>query len=97
LLFSFVRETVEAIKDDHLWVSVFKLPSFSVFTRTDRLTCCFVILFMYLLMNILYYDQNSGIVWYTPDGFRETVYKHIFYVHENSKKNVFYKRIIYKL
>jgi len=62
---------------------VIKLPSFNVFTRTDRLTCCFVFLFMFLLMDILYYDDNSGFNWYTPDGFRETVNIHKYYIHVN--------------
>jgi hypothetical protein len=47
--------------DNHLWFSVFAyhLPSASRFTRTQRCTCCFVLLFISLLMNIIYYDIDK--------------------------------------
>lgn len=40
-------------------MSVFTKPANSSFTRTDRLTCCFVLLYMTMLMNIMYYGMAS--------------------------------------
>jgi chromate transport protein ChrA len=42
-----------------LWFSVFERPVQSSFTRLDRLTCCFVLLSISMLMNILYYGVNT--------------------------------------
>ena len=47
----------EQLKDTHLWLSIFTRPIQSSFTRLDRLTCCFVLLYITMLLNILYYDQ----------------------------------------
>jgi hypothetical protein len=49
--------------DNHLWFSVFAyhLPSANRFTRIQRCTCCFVLLFISLLMNILYYQNKENI------------------------------------
>ena len=41
--------------DFHLWLSVFTRPAQSSFTRLDRVTCCFVLLYMSLLVVNLYY------------------------------------------
>jgi polycystin 1L2 len=48
------------ITDGHLWISVFARPAMSSFTRIDRLTCCFVFLFINMLMNIMYYDTDKN-------------------------------------
>jgi len=53
------KETKNKFKDDHLWFSVFARPVQSSFTRLDRLTCCFVLLCISMLMNILYYQIQS--------------------------------------
>lgn len=47
--------------DNHLWFSIFAyhLPSANRFTRIQRCTCCFVLLFMSLLMSILYYNTQE--------------------------------------
>ena len=47
------------LTDGHLWLSVFARPAMSTFTRIDRLTCCFVILTINMLMNIMYYGTNK--------------------------------------
>ena len=48
------------MNDDHLWYSIFARPTASSFTRTDRLTCCFVFIFISMLMNIMYYGMGSN-------------------------------------
>lgn len=44
--------------DNHLWFSIFAyhVPSATRFTRVQRCTCCFVLLFTSLLMNVFYFD-----------------------------------------
>lgn len=58
------KQTKDKLSDGHLWFSVFARPTLSSFTRTDRLTCCFVLLYMTMLINIMYYEldktTNSG-------------------------------------
>jgi polycystin 1L2 len=46
------------IFDEHLWFSVFSRFPASSFTRVQRCTCCFVLLFTGMLLDILYYDQT---------------------------------------
>ncbi len=55
------------ITDGHLWISVLARPAMSTFTRMDRLTCCFVFLFINMLMNIMYYDTDKSS---NPNGLR---------------------------
>ena len=43
------------MSDGHLWFSIFARPAQSSFTRLERVTCCFVLLFISMLMNIAYY------------------------------------------
>lgn len=49
--------------DNHLWFSIFAyhLPSANRFTRVQRCTCCFVLFFMSLLMNLYYYGIKEDI------------------------------------
>jgi polycystin 1L2 len=54
------NQTQKKISDGHLWFSLFLRPSQSSFNRLDRLTCCFVLLFMSMLVNITYYGMNIG-------------------------------------
>ena len=48
------------LRDNHLWLSIFARPVQSSFTRLDRLTCCFVLLALSMLINILYYGVQSN-------------------------------------
>lgn len=43
-----------------MWFSIFSRPPSTRFTRVQRCTCCFVLLFMTMLLNILYYDQAAA-------------------------------------
>lgn len=61
------QKSQQKLADSHLWYSVFARPVQSSFTRFDRLTCCFVLLCISMLINILYYgiDKSSN-----PDGLK---------------------------
>lgn len=54
------RETKDKLSDGHLWFSIIARPALSTFTRLDRLTCGFVILYMTMLTNILYYEVDTS-------------------------------------
>ncbi|UJR25593.1 hypothetical protein I4U23_006937 [Adineta vaga] len=55
------KNAYRSMADNHLWFSIFAyhLPSANRFTRVQRCTCCFVLFFISLLMNILYYDVKE--------------------------------------
>jgi polycystin 1L2 len=46
------------LKEKHELISIFSKPLYSPFSRSDRLTCFFTLLFMALLMEIMYYDAE---------------------------------------
>ncbi|CAF1178747.1 unnamed protein product [Adineta steineri] len=50
------KKTFHSMSDGHLWFSIFLRPPSIRFTRCQRCTCCFVLLLMAMLMNIMYYD-----------------------------------------
>ena len=54
------KQTKQKLSDGHMWLSVFIRPTQSSFTRLDRLTCCFVILCISMLANILYYGVDKS-------------------------------------
>ena len=54
------KETKEKMRDNHLWFSLVARPTQSSFSRTDRLTCCLVLLYMTMLMNIMYYEMDKS-------------------------------------
>jgi hypothetical protein len=49
------------MSEGHLWFSIFSRPPSNKFTRVQRCTCCFVLLFLTMLFNILYYNQSQSI------------------------------------
>ncbi|CAF0988120.1 unnamed protein product, partial [Brachionus calyciflorus] len=53
------RQTKDRLSDGHLWFSIIARPTLSTFTRLDRLTCGFVLLFISMLGNILYYEADK--------------------------------------
>ncbi|CAM4771183.1 unnamed protein product [Rotaria magnacalcarata] len=53
------KKTYDSMSDGHLWFSVFSRPPSVKFTRTQRCTCCFVLLLMSMLMNVMYYDLSA--------------------------------------
>lgn len=54
------KETKKKFQDEHLWLSILSRPIQSSFTRMDRVTCCFVLLYVTMLMNILYYGVDTS-------------------------------------
>ena len=53
------KEAKHNLNDAHLWYSVLKKPVHSSFSRLDRVTCCFVLLYLSMLLNILYFVTAS--------------------------------------
>lgn len=53
------KQTKYSLSDSHLWFSILARPTQSSFKRLDRLTCCFVLLYITMLANILYYDIDK--------------------------------------
>ncbi len=47
------------LSDGHLWFSIISRPPATKFTRVQRCTCCFVLLFTVMLLDILYYNQSQ--------------------------------------
>jgi hypothetical protein len=54
------KQAKHKMSDEHLWFSIFARPVQSSFTRLDRLTCCFVLLSISMLMNIMYYGVDTS-------------------------------------
>ncbi|CAF1416666.1 unnamed protein product [Rotaria sordida] len=52
------KKAYHNVSDGHLWFSIFSRPSSNKFTRIQRCTCCFVLLFSSMLLNIMYYDLS---------------------------------------
>ena len=52
--------TKQKMSDSHLWFSVFARPVQSSFSRLDRLTCCFVLLSISMVMDIMYYGMDTS-------------------------------------
>jgi hypothetical protein len=74
------------MSEGHLWFSIFSRPPSNKFTRVQRCTCCFVLFFTSMLLNILYYDQTQdssttnsslslGPLYITPEQVRFHIFK----------------------
>ncbi|CAF3684254.1 unnamed protein product [Adineta steineri] len=59
--FSYVlsKKSYHSISDGHLWFSIFSRPPSTKFTCVQRCTCCFVLLFISMFLNIMYYDLSN--------------------------------------
>ena len=60
------KQAKHNMSDGHLWFSIFARPVHSSFSRLDRVTCCFVLLYLTMLVNIMYYgvaaeNKNNGL------------------------------------
>lgn len=53
------KKAYHSVSDGHLWFSIFSRPPSDRFTRVQRCTCCFVLLFISMLLNIMYYDVSN--------------------------------------
>ncbi|CAF4003433.1 unnamed protein product [Adineta steineri] len=61
--FSYVlsKKAYHSVSDGHLWFSIFSRPPSNKFTRVQRCTCCFVLFFTSMLINIMYYDLSNAV------------------------------------
>ena len=57
----FAKRAYHNMSDGHLWFSIFSRTATNHFTRVQRCTCCFVLFFTAMLLNILYYDQAAQV------------------------------------
>ena len=53
------KESRKSVLDGHLWLSIFTKYPYSSFSRVERITCCFFLLFISMLLNIFYYEIES--------------------------------------
>lgn len=53
----FQQKTQKNLSDGHLWFSIFMRPPKSRFTRAQRVTCCFAMLFLSMLVNAMWYGR----------------------------------------
>ena len=60
IIYLMQKQAKQNLSDGHLWISIFARPVHSSFTRLDRVTCAFVLLYISMLMNIMYYGIDSG-------------------------------------
>ncbi len=57
IFFSWIQ--CNKISEDHLWFSIFSRPVANNFTRVQRCTCWFVLCFISMFLNIMYYDLST--------------------------------------
>ena len=50
---------IETFSDFHLWYSVFKKPIGSLFSRFNRVTCCFLSVYLSILLITTFYSSKS--------------------------------------
>jgi succinate dehydrogenase/fumarate reductase cytochrome b subunit len=53
------KQAYHSVSDGHLWFSIFSRPPSNKFTRVQRCTCCFVLFFLSMFLNIMYYDLSN--------------------------------------
>ena len=53
------KQAYHSVSEGHLWFSIFSRPPSNKFTRVQRCTCCFVLLFLSMFLNIMYYDLQQ--------------------------------------
>jgi polycystin 1L2 len=54
------KQYKQKFADGHLWFSIFGRPANSSFTRIERVTCVFVLLYLSMLMDILYFGADDS-------------------------------------
>jgi polycystin 1L2 len=60
LMYLIEKETIDNLRDGHLWFSLISRPILNPFSRVDRLTCIFVLMCITGLVNIIYYDMDKS-------------------------------------
>ena len=54
-------KSLQSLRDHHIWLSAFVCPPHSTFTRVQRLSCGFALVMSVMLVNIMFYDNDSKI------------------------------------
>lgn len=49
-----------SMANTHLWLSIFSRPLYSPVTRVDRVACCFLMIYIFMLASILYYGVSNS-------------------------------------
>jgi hypothetical protein len=49
----------KTVSDGPLWFSIFSRPSCNLFPRVETFPCCFVLLFVSIFLNLMYYDLSN--------------------------------------
>ena len=67
----FSHTSQQNLADGHLWFSVFLRPPRSRFTRVQRVSCCFALLFLSMMVNAMWYgvvpsSPSSGAINFGP-------------------------------
>ena len=57
--YNFQKNAKYNVQDSHIWISVFKRPVQSSFSRLDRITCCFVLLYLTMLISMAYSETST--------------------------------------
>ena len=55
----FCSRASKRLADGHLWISVLTRPPQSLFTRTQRLSCCISVFFFAMITNAMFYDKEE--------------------------------------
>lgn len=58
--FLFGEKTRQNVTENHLWLSVVLRPEESNFVRAERLACCLAVLFLSMISNAMFYQQEAG-------------------------------------
>ena len=53
-------KSLQSMRDQHLWLSIFVCPRHSTFTRVQRLSCGFALVMSTMLANIMFYDIDMS-------------------------------------
>ena len=60
LTYTFRVMSLQCIRDQHMWISIFLCPKHSTFTRVQRLSCGFAIVLSSMFANIMFYKARSA-------------------------------------
>ena len=53
-------KSLQSMRDQHLWLSIFLCPRHSTFTRVQRLSCGFALVMSGMLVNMIFYDIDMS-------------------------------------
>ncbi|XP_076441454.1 uncharacterized protein LOC143280592 [Babylonia areolata] len=56
---SLAEQSRHDLAEDHLWFSVLARPPHSPFTRVQRVSCCLCLLYVSMLANAMFYEQDG--------------------------------------